>query len=583
MLLTKLIRFCEVQSRLRPLQASLEFLPLRFPAYEKRAIYIYPKSICQLKSRHSELMSRWGDLSAVVNSLSEILGRQAWTDLLKSVCSQTSQLLNYRAYTLPTLQKIAQCFEVIQYAVREHLFPVDFLPNKDDLERRWLKLQATVTLDNVGAGHESPYARNITMSERFSVSSDLSESTGATFSTFSSPTISSGTADSPIPLSPSSQEGKKSAVSEMRARSEVVFLANLETAATRMKTLPVNATSPEIMPDSPIETSDVLQEGLNHAVTESDTNFQAKPARYRPKLVSVVIQKSDSSETSKSNILEEETFLYPVAPAVVNARAPSMNSLDSYLLSIDFDRESSSLNFESLLREISVYDPVPHIPVARSRTLSSSNAQDSPIPEPRKFQPAIPLRPRQSRRLSTGVIASYRNSAEPMTSYRATRRPPPPTIIDGAIQELPDFSERRFTRRVSTSAVNDSSFSFLPQPAMPAPPPPTQHTQLNPELLPTVPPKTDAEQPSVLLADLPLPPLPQSPPPHSLASLPESALSHHKAPLPPPRVRFQEKAHSIIQGGPWARHLPHAPVDGISLPERKSSLQRLMAFTNFKH
>lgn len=255
-----------IQSKLRPLQASLDFLPLRFPTYEKKATYMYPRSICQLKAKHDNLKRRWSNLSTEINTMGDILGSQAWASILQSVCQQTSQLLDLKTHNSHTIRSISQCFEVLDNAARENLFPVSLVTVKKKLESRWNKIQGPIGTNFTV----------ITTAVNRSSSSLITDSS----STFSSP-LSTDSEANPLLRTPSPNKTIESNLSPI----DVSFVTDLETA-TRLEIKSINA---QLIPNT-------LQ-------TLPDT---PKPVKYRPKLISVVIQKKSCISNSSNS--DQEIF-----------------------------------------------------------------------------------------------------------------------------------------------------------------------------------------------------------------------------------------------------------------------------------
>lgn len=447
-------------------------MPLRLSSYEKRAIHMYPRSICQLKTKHRELSRRWGELSCEVNKLNKILGFQSWAAMLPRVCEQVSSLLTATPYSAQTILYITQCFEIMDFAAREGYLPKHLVQTKQELEKKWQKSIEQTQIDAVESGPNSLHAHAAleSSSKRSSVSSSVTESTRTASSVFSSPSLSTGTVDSEV------EEDKPSSPEPETADSpsEGIFSADVQTA-TRMEILPVQVgSSPTESVHSPNalgltcadETQNKQEIGSMDASTSSmQDGQQPKPAKYRPKLVSVFIQKSNSASSAEGKqhsdleafakqhggrhskslpLASKQAALSLSSPTHGFSRHLALRSFDSpWHLSLDFDDHDS---FSPILSSM---------PLMRTESTGTQKSSDPTSADLQNFVFPIPRQVPASNSKSLGVSRQM------------------PTIIDGELQNFPPPSPvaataHEFYRDVRTARpVNVSDLDRTPLPMQP--------------------------------------------------------------------------------------------------------------------
>lgn len=87
-------KFIEVSTRLKPLQASLDFIPLRLEQYANKADNVFPSSVKTLNAKHLTLRSNLDELVNEVNSLQKELGEDRWSTIFKNTGVQASEMLD---------------------------------------------------------------------------------------------------------------------------------------------------------------------------------------------------------------------------------------------------------------------------------------------------------------------------------------------------------------------------------------------------------------------------------------------------------------------------------------------------------
>jgi hypothetical protein len=87
-------KFIEVSTRLKPLQASLDFIPLRLEQYANKADDVFPSSVKTLNAKHLTLRSNLDELVNEVKSLQKELGEDRWSTIFKNTGVQASEMLD---------------------------------------------------------------------------------------------------------------------------------------------------------------------------------------------------------------------------------------------------------------------------------------------------------------------------------------------------------------------------------------------------------------------------------------------------------------------------------------------------------
>ncbi|KAA8897104.1 hypothetical protein TRICI_006780 [Trichomonascus ciferrii] len=87
-------KFIEVSTRLKPLQASLDFIPLRLEQYGAKADDVFPSSVKTLNAKHLTLRSNLDELVNEVKALQKELGEDRWSTIFKNTGVQASEMLD---------------------------------------------------------------------------------------------------------------------------------------------------------------------------------------------------------------------------------------------------------------------------------------------------------------------------------------------------------------------------------------------------------------------------------------------------------------------------------------------------------
>lgn len=415
---------------------------------------------------------------------------QSWDKILGSVCQQADELLN-SPQSSHLLRPIEQCFEVIENSKQFNLLPLSLKQAKDELIKRRVTIQGPDCASSRDHLEQS--------SKRSSAPNSLTESTGAAPSLLSS----AGSESSLIPCSPSSPVAEP----DSSYAADTVFTANLETV-TRVEIQPVSAQeivakglSAELNPQKEPE---MQTENMQTPIIEP------RPVRYKPKMVSLMIH-------SKSVDVQPKPVPEPV-PEPVQASEPEPQKV-SGKVSQKVSRKVSQNISRKVSQKVSRKDSqkVPQTNFSYSSRLGRQRPTRVPVSRPEISQPpvthdiAYTLDPRHAELMSQNehirqnqprpntpirqrklVVKKYPQtknvladkvpvqevhnspSGPPLPAYASTR-PPLPTIVDGAIQNLPfyDFGiSQRYMFKVSTTTTT-SEDAETTQVSPPTPPPPS--------------------------------------------------------------------------------------------------------------
>lgn len=213
-------KFIEVKTRLKPLRASLDFLPLRLEQYSMKAKNLFPSSVELLNSKYKEMKVRWDALNTDISTLEKELGEDRWLEIFRNTGKQAEEMLDnydgnkkiiqqemskfnnggdqniiYRyqtqnAYLVPAISRIVALFD---RALKDRLTVNGEMFNKQaKLHKRWEMLEQPVIIDSSPLANklEDNYSSSTTASStRSSFSSTITSSPYS--SLHSSPNLSS--------------------------------------------------------------------------------------------------------------------------------------------------------------------------------------------------------------------------------------------------------------------------------------------------------------------------------------------------------------------------------------------------------
>lgn len=86
--------FIELTTRIKPLHASLKFLPIRIEQYVNRAATLFPSSIQTLKFKYNKLQKLFQKLQRDTEHLEKEMGEDRWTDIFRSIGKQATEMLD---------------------------------------------------------------------------------------------------------------------------------------------------------------------------------------------------------------------------------------------------------------------------------------------------------------------------------------------------------------------------------------------------------------------------------------------------------------------------------------------------------
>lgn len=424
---------------------------MRFPIYEKRAIHLYPRSICQLRSKHLNLMTRWNDLTAEVESIND-LGRQTWSGAFSLVCVQADKLLEEQ--DSKNMETIKQCIEIIKHASRDKLLPKKYLKVKAELEQSWALFQ-----EKADSKVEEPVCAITPLDLKCTDETYPAipvQSLSSTMSSLSSPTLSASTRDTPILATPSpilKYNGLSPIdISFIKTEVELVF-------SPRIDIMPSIDNQLSLL--SPIQIKEKEPIKQDH---EFDSKIETpKPVKSKPKPIPVVIHPARLSQFEvktpaspiktmpspmKSSVIPSTTL----APQVISTfpmlsprtlhSSPLFPNLD--FLTAAFGQDGFEADFQSFIEKIdqaSGFEPFGPPPLSAKSTHREYSLYHHGA--------------------MAGLKSPYFASPPPLSPVPRRGRLPLPTIIDGDIQDWsnPESTNRR---RMSTSMVNENEDSNSP-------------------------------------------------------------------------------------------------------------------------
>lgn len=139
---SKIFHFNMIQNKLKHLQASLEFLPLRLDMFERKANKFYTQEVQDLKQKYDNLIQRRNGLTSKITYASTVFGSEIWLKVLESICLEANQLLVLTERSFCTdgdqVKELVSCFDILDRASNENLLPIHLLEQKQDLESRWI-------------------------------------------------------------------------------------------------------------------------------------------------------------------------------------------------------------------------------------------------------------------------------------------------------------------------------------------------------------------------------------------------------------------------------------------------------------
>jgi hypothetical protein len=147
---TKIFHFNMIQKKLKHLQASLDFLPMRLKMFERKADKLYSQAIQDLKQKYGTLVQKRDDLSSKVMHASSVFGSASWSKVLESICLEANQLLVLTERSFRTdgnqIKDLVSCFDILERASKDNLLPVHLLEQKQDLDCRWTSIKEKLSL-----------------------------------------------------------------------------------------------------------------------------------------------------------------------------------------------------------------------------------------------------------------------------------------------------------------------------------------------------------------------------------------------------------------------------------------------------
>lgn len=409
---------------------------------------MYPRSICQLRTKHVNLMTRWNDLTAEVESINH-LGRQTWSGAFSLVWVRADQLLEEQ--DLNNMETIKQCMDIIKQASRDKLLCEKYLKVKAELEQSWAMFQ-----EKAGSKFQEPdygvtpldlkcTAEAYPAIPIYSLSSNMSS--------LSSPTFSASTRDTPIVSSPSpilKYNGLSPMdISFIKTEVELVRSCCIEIMPTTEKKLGLL---------SPIQLGEgkSITQGMDFAL-KIDV---PKPAKSKPGPVEIHSLKlseiedealtcpMESSTTGSPALVPQVISTFPMLSPRTLHSSPLFPNLD--FLTAAFGQDGFEPDLQSFIErtdQTSDFEPFGPPPL----TAKSQHREYS------LYHPGV--------KSNMNMKSTYFSSPPPLSPVPRRGRIPLPTIIDGDIQDSHSYrsnAENGNRRRMSTSMVNEKELSKSP-------------------------------------------------------------------------------------------------------------------------
>lgn len=146
---SKIFHFNTIQNKLKHLQASLEFLPLRLDMFERKANKFYTQAVQDLKQKYDNLIQRRNGLTSKIAYASTIFGSGIWLKVLESICLEANQLLVLTERSFSTdgdqVKELVSCFDILDRASNENILPIHLLEQKQDLDSRWILVKGKLS------------------------------------------------------------------------------------------------------------------------------------------------------------------------------------------------------------------------------------------------------------------------------------------------------------------------------------------------------------------------------------------------------------------------------------------------------
>ncbi|ANB15174.1 hypothetical protein AWJ20_2798 [Sugiyamaella lignohabitans] len=423
--------YLELNSKLKPLRASLDFVPLRIEHYNQTAKDIFPSSVATLNKKHKELEERFDKVTRDVKALEKQLGDERWKTIFRKTGNKAVEMLNTlqenlniisseqqkarqgdkidrakmdryatkNGYLMPA---IARHISIIDRAIRERFSVTsEMYTVQAALHRQWNSLvllaETKAGLDEeLGEGVGSPCSgrgNNSTHSGDFSITTAFSQYSIGSSSPNSSP------ATSPTPSN--SGTSKPGLVRHHRKKSSLDIapvrgLAIKFPAPHRRKP---SVTNPMLAPvgtaaESSTSSNDELESRLSSISSTTSANESNKIASPSPSSPSPHVPIS-STEAISPSIMHPRTSPSTTAVAIVNVSKKSSPLPQN-------DLKSATAVSPSLSRDGNFLKPVSSlshshtaqnsIPAGRNSRLSMTPSSLSllPLPMPAK-QSQIPI------------------------------------------------------------------------------------------------------------------------------------------------------------------------------------------------
>lgn len=168
-------KFIELSTRLKPLQASLDFIPLRLEQYSSKADKIFPTSIKSLNAKYITLKTNLDGLMSEIQSLQKELGEDRWSTIFRNTGNQAREMLESYQQNLEVIKcendklnpdynkierlkisnnshltpAIDRILTLLDRALKDHLKGDSEMYNlQAKLHKQWQEMLSTVVINN---------------------------------------------------------------------------------------------------------------------------------------------------------------------------------------------------------------------------------------------------------------------------------------------------------------------------------------------------------------------------------------------------------------------------------------------------
>lgn len=411
---------------------------------------MYPKSICQLKDKYTELKSRWESLHNEITALEGNLRSRSWGSLLKAVCKRAEGLLDLKIPSQHEIHSISICFDIVERAAKHNLLSRELSTKKNILQNRWIKFKRdngmyfTEMIPN--------FSSILAESKRFSALSFQTQSTGDMVSTFSSPSLSTGCETSPS-LRSSSPISKANSCDSTLGNSSLTN-KNLE-AIPKVGLSSINNEVLKYSFNTFLKKSELAENALSsNASIRNNLKFSQKLKISKPKLISIVTHEDGHNyrhqkpelRVSTSQSRDESTLALMIFPSPLpiqdfkeNFDYPSFNKVETKKPVL---KRSSQEHIASRLSISEFIDPeIP--PYELDEHDFTTTEQKSPIqPEQNIAENSCLMRDKVKRVSTLGSISKNKPLELTKPSSQTTSSFPPKSLSPFVPSNLgiPDFS-----------------------------------------------------------------------------------------------------------------------------------------------